>query len=1764
MKNDSKRGEESTFTRWGKSIASAFKTTKKEVEKHEPSGPSINPEALTAQKREWIDSQAAQVQQTLATWPEHLFEHFFVIGLPPDIEVTQIAQDLWAQEVRQRQDGGGEPGASGSTAASTSTSGAAGSMAGAGGGGGGRAGSKPQQYDKAPRPAYDAQVLFRHPVAKAAPLNDQELVDLCFPHKVAPVKLRRSPSLSSLHEVVYGRHAAARDDQCFIFLLKVGTSLPLYGVCCAVPEVLHRPPHLARHLFPACRMPFRSVMISAPRVYCLLSHYPFFDLHFQVLNVILGMERLHRTIDFNAEMDSYTASSAYGAATSAATAAGATSGCGGGGGRGVVAGVVGKGSQQQQQQQQSQGQAHQSHNGSGNQTQQHRHLQQQQQQQRDAVGLSSRCYCADCAVAIADMYPGLMQPPREVDPLQRRHSRSGRPAAVAAAAAGRSPLDDSREVGPTHGSAAAPPQQAASTAIRTHGSVRLLSEPGSAGLPSSPLAAPSPAGPGGSSPDAAGEGGCPAVQVCCQACGRPLGVAPGAHWGPTGEVRTAHEQGLLEEATEALENALDKLALLPRAVAAGVTEAAAAAAAVLRRASPGAASIYGPAAAGPRPGAPEPLSFAVSAVGGAATGDDDDDGDGGTPRPRHTDSYLSSDMGTPHAALASSVTSLAAARALVAAPAEAASNLAHKVIRDTLKAFESGGDGGGGGGPLRDTAAPPLPDGLHIHRVGPEHGAFIAVNGGVPSVSPLTARRSALPPLEEGGSGDAAVAPPLAAARSVMPPPPPPLAAWHSSVAALGGVGGGGGGGLDTASLSLGGDPRAPSLVQQLMRSVMVPPLSPVTATTAAALAASEPYAAGGRGRSCSSASCGAHSAIQSPQLPSSPRQDMAAQQQQQQQQPPQQPPQHHHPLAGNASPRQVAPPPAGAAAAAAAAEPCSPTAAAAADGQTHNWSFLQRLGRLGSLPRSPGAEPPSGREKGRSEGGARASPPANAAAGGGRASASGGGGHGMASAFAVAIDLAAAVEQQIASPPTPLVYDAVAAAAAQSSDDWRLAAQPPPARCDPAAARDGAAFPPRPPPLPPLPLPCSTGASGGGGGHAVDDTASHYASLPHSGPTSRHVTAPGDATQGPGDGDERRAGEDSGTAEAVAAAAPPPSRQHLPPLATAASRLMAEYSGVSVNPSETSFYSAEGAEEDCTPREDADGADEAPSAASPSPAPAGEAAAPAPAAVTAAVPASAAHAAAAQPSSRRSSAGSGRPAESRLSVELPPPQFNGGVGTVVPVVQRTRGTPPLAPQFSVAAAAATATNHGGTGGTTGIALDSRPAPATVSLTALPSRLSRTSATFALGLGASADAAAFSPPQPPAAAAAAPPPLPPAVSSRRSGAAVSSQQLQLPAVAAAPPPPPLVATVSTAQLPASPPPAGVVVTSADMTHHFSPRRALDQLYDHPLVHPGEQLTLRFGGVATLSFTRPVLGRRFTVVGHPRAIQAYAEAELAEGLQHWTTAVLCRSLSLDNLLLVLTAALLERQVVVFCPAISVLSCCVLGLLPLLRPFGWQSLLLPVTPASMMGFLEAPVPFVLGVQYKTSDVMARCSHLIRVNVYKDQVKNAGAPLPQLPGLKRLAAALAPHHSLLRRRLAHQAAGGAAGGAGGGEGAGRGGATGSTAAAKGLGALLAGGGVPDVPADGGRSLRSLSPAEQSATSSFLSVLAQHLGSICGDLRPHVITNVGLAKRTGVLMKESLMEVIPPKDKPFVRQFIETQMFSVWSDALISANFEGSFAAT
>ncbi|WOL09916.1 hypothetical protein Cni_G18669 [Canna indica] len=98
----------------------------------------------------------------------------------------------------------------------------------------------------------------------------------------------------------------------------------------------------------------------------------------------------------------------------------------------------------------------------------------------------------------------------------------------------------------------------------------------------------------------------------------------------------------------------------------------------------------------------------------------------------------------------------------------------------------------------------------------------------------------------------------------------------------------------------------------------------------------------------------------------------------------------------------------------------------------------------------------------------------------------------------------------------------------------------------------------------------------------------------------------------------------------------------------------------------------------------------------------------------------------------------------------------------------------------------------------------------------------------------------------------------------------------------------------------------------------------------------------------------------------------ASAEEALALSIWTTATICGTLSLESILLFLAGALLEKQVIVICPNLGVLSAIVLSIIPLIRPFQWHSLLLPILPRKMLDFLDAPVPYIVGVQQKPDDI------------------------------------------------------------------------------------------------------------------------------------------------------------------------------------------------
>ena len=94
-----------------------------------------------------------------------------------------------------------------------------------------------------------------------------------------------------------------------------------------------------------------------------------------------------------------------------------------------------------------------------------------------------------------------------------------------------------------------------------------------------------------------------------------------------------------------------------------------------------------------------------------------------------------------------------------------------------------------------------------------------------------------------------------------------------------------------------------------------------------------------------------------------------------------------------------------------------------------------------------------------------------------------------------------------------------------------------------------------------------------------------------------------------------------------------------------------------------------------------------------------------------------------------------------------------------------------------------------------------------------------------------------------------------------------------------------------------------------------------------------------------------------MLGNSRQILGYAELELAFSLNTWAISAATRLLSLDNLLEMLTAALLEQQIAVFCPDVASCSAVVLSLVPLLRPFRQVLLLVEIWQV----FLFIPIPW-----------------------------------------------------------------------------------------------------------------------------------------------------------------------------------------------------------
>ncbi|KAG9154349.1 hypothetical protein Leryth_000784 [Lithospermum erythrorhizon] len=152
--------------------------------------------------------------------------------------------------------------------------------------------------------------------------------------------------------------------------------------------------------------------------------------------------------------------------------------------------------------------------------------------------------------------------------------------------------------------------------------------------------------------------------------------------------------------------------------------------------------------------------------------------------------------------------------------------------------------------------------------------------------------------------------------------------------------------------------------------------------------------------------------------------------------------------------------------------------------------------------------------------------------------------------------------------------------------------------------------------------------------------------------------------------------------------------------------------------------------------------------------------------------------------------------------------------------------------------------------------------------------------------------------------------------------------------------------------------------------------------------------------------------------------------------------------------------------------------------------------------------------VGVQHLPPDLKMKMDNLVQVNAVGNQIR--ARHLPRLPRQKQLTLELAPIFS----RLSSQ----------------------SSMAER-------------------HPVYKCNDVQAEAAGQFLVVLRRYMDYLCADLRSYTITNVQSNNdRVSILLKDTFVESFSSSDQPFIKLFVDTQLFTVLTDSRLSS-FENEF---
>ncbi|GLA30530.1 hypothetical protein AnigIFM63326_008739 [Aspergillus niger] len=153
----------------------------------------------------------------------------------------------------------------------------------------------------------------------------------------------------------------------------------------------------------------------------------------------------------------------------------------------------------------------------------------------------------------------------------------------------------------------------------------------------------------------------------------------------------------------------------------------------------------------------------------------------------------------------------------------------------------------------------------------------------------------------------------------------------------------------------------------------------------------------------------------------------------------------------------------------------------------------------------------------------------------------------------------------------------------------------------------------------------------------------------------------------------------------------------------------------------------------------------------------------------------------------------------------------------------------------------------------------------------------------------------------------------------------------------------------------------------------------------------------------------------------RELRLFARKEAANelpGSRNTDLYALFRALSLQNIMILFEYALTESRIILLSSHTSMLYLATKAIVDLLFPLQWAGVLIPILPARLIQALEAPCPYIVGIERRYEKVELPSDDFVLVDLDADLIESTVQPTPlprhQRRKLLSLLQLAAPHHS------------------------------------------------------------------------------------------------------------------------------------------------------